>query len=64
MQSECHDFSVLGEKLPSCTSEKQFAGEPISTRWTASVKQEIMRSRVEGTRKVVVSPLVTSAYLY
>lgn len=29
------------------------AGEPISTRWTTSVKQEIKRSRAEGTRNLV-----------
>ena len=30
------------------------AGEPISTRWTSAVKQEIKRSRTETTRKLVV----------
>jgi uncharacterized protein len=29
------------------------AGEPIATRWSPSIKAEIRRSRVEGTRKLV-----------
>ena len=30
------------------------AGEPISTRWTQAVKQEIKQSRIAVTRQVVV----------
>ena len=39
------------------------AGEPISTRWTSAVMQEIKRSRIETTRKLVVILHVCSARL-
>ena len=31
------------------------AGEPVAQRWTAAVREKIMRSRVEGTRALVAA---------
>lgn len=36
------------------------AGEPISTRWTKGIMQEIKRSRIETTRKLVVGVIAAS----
>jgi uncharacterized protein (TIGR01777 family) len=39
--------------LDGCTAVVHLAGEPVAQRWTASVKERIRMSRVEGTRLLV-----------
>ena len=39
--------------LGGCDAVVHLAGEPVARRWTASAKERIRASRVEGTRYVV-----------
>eukprot|EP01026_Neomeris_dumetosa_P058268 TRINITY_DN54095_c0_g1_i1.p1 TRINITY_DN54095_c0_g1~~TRINITY_DN54095_c0_g1_i1.p1 ORF type:complete len:351 (+),score=53.96 TRINITY_DN54095_c0_g1_i1:23-1054(+) len=39
--------------IKGCTGVVNLAGEPISTRWTPQIKEEILNSRVNATRQVV-----------
>jgi uncharacterized protein len=41
-----------GGPLPECDAVVHLAGEPVAQRWTPEVKQRILESRVEGTRRV------------
>ena len=41
-----------GDAIAGCDAVVNLAGEPISTRWSAEVKQEILDSRVNTTRYV------------
>jgi uncharacterized protein (TIGR01777 family) len=46
--------STRGEVvLPACDAVVNLAGEPVSQRWTAAVKEKIRSSRIDGTRKLV-----------
>jgi len=39
-------------EICGCDAIVNLAGEPIATRWSSAIKQEIKRSRVETTRRV------------
>jgi uncharacterized protein len=41
------------EDLDGCRAVIHLAGEPVAQRWTASVRDRILASRVEGTRGLV-----------
>jgi uncharacterized protein (TIGR01777 family) len=43
------------QALGGCDGVVNLAGEPISERWTNESKQEIIRSRVQGTQKIVAA---------
>ncbi|MFL6449843.1 MAG: TIGR01777 family oxidoreductase [Bryobacteraceae bacterium] len=43
------------ESVPRLDVVFHLAGEPVAQRWTADVKQRIMESRVDGTRKLVAA---------
>lgn len=39
--------------LPPCDAVVNLAGEPVAQRWTASARERIRSSRVDGTRRLV-----------
>lgn len=41
------------DALAGCDAVVHLAGEPVAQRWTKAAKDRILRSRVEGTRKLV-----------
>ena len=43
------------ETLAGVNAVVHLAGEPVAQRWTAAVREKIMRSRVEGTRALVAA---------
>jgi uncharacterized protein (TIGR01777 family) len=43
------------QQLAGCDAVVHLAGEPVGQRWTASAKQHIVDSRVEGTRALLAA---------
>lgn len=43
------------EQLAGCDAVVHLAGEPVGQRWTASAKQRILDSRIEGTRALLAA---------
>lgn len=44
---------IASDAFAGCDAVVHLAGEPVAQRWTASAKQRILESRVQGTRAVV-----------
>jgi uncharacterized protein (TIGR01777 family) len=44
---------VAADALAGCDAVVHLAGEPVAQRWTPQARERIMRSRVEGTRRLV-----------
>ncbi len=44
--------------IPGCDGVVNLAGEPIATRWTPELKNEILRSRVNVTSRIAVRTCV------
>ena len=47
--------AIQPDALAGVNAVVHLAGEPIGQRWTATVRDKIMRSRVEGTRALVAA---------
>ena len=47
--------AITPEALAGANAVIHLAGEPVAQRWTASAREKIMRSRVEGTRALVAA---------
>jgi len=46
------DPSQWSSAIVGCTGVVNLAGEPISTRWSPSIKAEIMASRIKATKRI------------
>lgn len=48
-----------GPAICGCDGVVNLAGEPIATRWSPSIKDEIKRSRVETTKRISVNIIIS-----